>query len=296
MPVQYIPYQQINKIKWDACIESAHNSLVYARSFYLDAMAKNWDAIVLDDYEAVMPLPWNKKYGIAYLYQPPFTQQLGIFSSKKIDDEMQQMFITEAKQRFRFAEVFVNFSVGTAQANFILPLQQPYPLIRQQYKNDLLNNLKHAAKFHFSYVISDDIQEAVHLYQLHYAERTPHVRPQDYEHFLALCQSAKQQGLLLIQKVLNQGGSTLAIALLMKDKRRLYNLMSTVTKEGRQCEANHFLFDQLIQEFSGQNIVLDFEGSSITGIAGFYQKFGALNEPYFLLRYNDLPWPVKYFK
>lgn len=41
-------------------------------------MAKNWDALVLNDYEAVMPLTWNKKYGICYLYQPPFTACLGI--------------------------------------------------------------------------------------------------------------------------------------------------------------------------------------------------------------------------
>jgi hypothetical protein len=259
-------------------------------------MAKHWDAIVLNDYEAVMPLTWNKKYGIAYLYQPPFTQQLGIFSKVKTDHAIQQLFIDEVKQRFRFAELYVNFPVDNAQVNFVLPLQQPYQLTRQYYKNDLVKNLKHAAKFKLSYVLSDDVQAAIHIYQLHYADRTPHVKQQDYERFLALCQSAKQQNLLLIRTILNSEGNLLAVALLLKDKHRIYNLLSTVTKEGRQCEANHFLFDKLIQEFSEQNIVLDFEGSSIAGIADFYQKFGAVNEPYFLLRYNHLPWPVKYFK
>ena len=294
--MQFLKNEEIDKVRWDECLHLSPNALIYAHSFYLDNIATGWSALTGEDYEWILPVTHKNKYGISYLYQPPFTQQLGIFSSKKIDDEMQQMFVTEAKQHFRFAELFVNFSVGPAQANFILPLQQTYQLIRQQYKNDLLKNLKHAAKFNLRYVNSDDIQKAVHLYQLHYAERTPHVRPQDYEHFVALCQSAKQQGLLLIRQVLNQGGNTLAIALLLKDKQRLYNLMSTVTKEGRQCEANHFLFDELIQEFSGQDVVLDFEGSSIAGIADFYQKFGAVNEPYFLLRYNHLSWPVKYFK
>ena len=72
MPVHYITYQQIDKSKWDNCIDTAANGLVYGYSFYLDAMAKHWDALVLDDYEAVMPLTWNKKYGITYLYQPFF--------------------------------------------------------------------------------------------------------------------------------------------------------------------------------------------------------------------------------
>ena len=68
--IRYLTNEQIDKIKWDACIDTASNGLVYAYSFYLDSMAKNWDALVLGDYEAVMPLTWNKKYGFYYLYQP----------------------------------------------------------------------------------------------------------------------------------------------------------------------------------------------------------------------------------
>ena len=82
MPIRYVTYQQIDKAKWDACIASVDNGSIYAYSFYLDTMAKHWDALILNDYEAVMPLTWNKKYGIAYLYQPFFTASLGIFSSE----------------------------------------------------------------------------------------------------------------------------------------------------------------------------------------------------------------------
>ena len=55
MPIYYLPYQQIDKEKWDACIAQSSNSLIYACSFYLEALSENWDALVLDDYEAVMP-------------------------------------------------------------------------------------------------------------------------------------------------------------------------------------------------------------------------------------------------
>lgn len=296
MPIHYIPYQQINKLKWDDCIDAANNGLVYAHSFYLDNMAKHWDALVLNDYEAVMPLTWNKKFGIAYLYQPPFTQQLGIFSKVPINIATQKSFVAAAQQRFRFAEIYVNFKYGIEQPNFTLSLHQPYALLQQGYKNDMLKNLKHAAKFSLSYVAADDITTAIDLYKSHYAGRAPHVKQQDYNHFQKVCEMVKQNGNLLIRKVTDDKENMLAIALLLKDKKRLYNVLSTVTKEGRQCEANHYLFDKLIQEFCGQEIILDFEGSSIAGIAGFYQKFGAVNKPYYFLRYNRLPWPVKYFK
>ena len=79
MAIRYLPYNDIDKKKWDACIAAADNGLVYAGSMYLDAMAQNWDALILDDYKAVMPLTWKKKYSIHYLYQPFFTSCLGVF-------------------------------------------------------------------------------------------------------------------------------------------------------------------------------------------------------------------------
>ena len=106
MPVHYITYQQIDKSKWDNCIDTAANGLVYGYSFYLDAMAKHWDALVLDDYEAVMPLTWRKKFGIRYLYQPAFTQQLGIFYKGTADAEMLIVgkLGSDAEQTFRLSK------------------------------------------------------------------------------------------------------------------------------------------------------------------------------------------------
>ncbi|HSQ44739.1 MAG TPA: hypothetical protein VLM16_07060, partial [Ginsengibacter sp.] len=85
MKISYLPQANIDKQKWDRCIDAAPNGLIYAYSFYLDAMSKNWDALILNDYEIVMPLTWNKKYGVYYLYQPFFTKALGIFGN--ISDE-----------------------------------------------------------------------------------------------------------------------------------------------------------------------------------------------------------------
>ena len=89
--IKYLQHKEIDKSKWDACISRAPNGLIYPYSFYLDAMAKHWDALVLKDYEAVMPLTWNRKYGFYYLYQPAFTASLGVFGknlTKEIIDDL----------------------------------------------------------------------------------------------------------------------------------------------------------------------------------------------------------------
>ena len=77
--IRYIKRKAINISKYNHCISTASNSKIYARSEYLDTVAENWDALVFDDYKAVMPLVWKSKFGLKYVYPPCWTQQLGIF-------------------------------------------------------------------------------------------------------------------------------------------------------------------------------------------------------------------------
>ena len=64
--IELVPYEQIDRKKWDTCIHFAVNGLPYAYTWYLDAVSEYWDGLVYGDYEAVMPLTWNKKHGISY--------------------------------------------------------------------------------------------------------------------------------------------------------------------------------------------------------------------------------------
>ena len=58
--IRYLQRDEINTRSWDRCIEAADNGLIYAYTHYLDVMARHWDALVYKDYEAVMPLTWNR--------------------------------------------------------------------------------------------------------------------------------------------------------------------------------------------------------------------------------------------
>ncbi|VAW26447.1 hypothetical protein MNBD_BACTEROID04-1052, partial [hydrothermal vent metagenome] len=57
--IYYYKRNQIDIVKYDTCITKSINTRVYANSWYLDIVADNWDVLVLNDYEAVMPLPWR---------------------------------------------------------------------------------------------------------------------------------------------------------------------------------------------------------------------------------------------
>ncbi|RZL98763.1 MAG: GNAT family N-acetyltransferase, partial [Pedobacter sp.] len=48
------------------------------------------------------------------------------------------------------------------------------------------------------------------------------------------------------------------------------------------------LIDQLIQEKAGLELVFDFESPEKSSIRDFYQSFGAVEEPFYALRWNQL--------
>lgn len=298
--MQYVTREHIDIAKWNECITLSPNGLIYGYSYYLDHMAKHWDALVYGDYEAVMPITWNRKYGIKYLYQPPFTQQLGIFSRLPLTGQLTAAFIHEIQQRFSFAEICLNYKNVykdfKPRSNYILQLNKSYSAVSQGYKNILEKNLRRASHAGIEYRKWDDIGQMIELYKTAYGQHFPHVKKEGYERFEKLCFYLREEDAVVLRGAFDSRSSLLACVLLLKGKNRMYLLQAVTLPEGRTAQANHFLLDSLINEFSGDDIVLDFEGSSIPGIADFYKSFGAEEEPYFFYRYNRLPWPFKLFK
>jgi len=298
--IRYVHRQEIDPARWDQCIAGAPNGMIYAYVSYLDKMAKRWDALVLNDYEAIMPLTWNRKWGIRYLYQPPLTQQLGIFSNTGLSVGMIDAFLQETRKHFRFAEIFLNHDNFhpdlRPRNNYILSLNTSYNTIRSLYKNSLLKSLKKNARFQLTYARDFDPGEAIRLHRDEYGKRTPHVKQRDYDRFEAYCRLAQKEGGTILRAVFEDQASLLAVALFLKKKDRIYLLKSNTFPKGRQMGANHFLMDNFIKEFAGKELTLDFVGSDIPGIAFFYDNFGGLNQPYFFYRFNSLPWPLRLLK
>jgi hypothetical protein len=78
--MQFLHHKEIDKQRWDSCIRSSPNGLIYAPSFYLGNLCPGWHALADENYEWVLPITHNTKCAISYLYHPPFTQQLGVFA------------------------------------------------------------------------------------------------------------------------------------------------------------------------------------------------------------------------
>jgi hypothetical protein len=299
--IAYLRRSGIDTTRWDHCVETSLSPLIYGRSFYLDEMAAgHWDALVLDDYQAVMPLTWRSRFGIRYLYQPAFTQQTGIFSPAPTNSSLVEAFLREVDRHFRFAEIYLNYTNAhqtlQPRTNFILHLNAHYSHLCAGYKKDLTRNLRLAQRSPLTYTKDFDLHTALRDFRREYTPRLPTIKEDDYRRFETLCLHLRQQDQLLTRAVLNEQEQPLCSAVFLRDAHRFYLLHSTTVPAGRATEANHFLIDQFIREWAGSPMILDFEGSDHPGIAHFYANFGGIDQPYFFYRCNRLSWPIRWLK
>jgi hypothetical protein len=289
--------KDIDRDKWDACVDAFPNGLIYSRFDYLQHTCTNWSAVVIDDYKALMPMPWRSKFGIRYIYQPAFIQQLGLIGAENIDSSIIFSFAKYGDIMLNFGnELLADTLQATARTNQVIDLSKGYEAIASRYQKDLVSNLKKARNGSLYLSKGDDIDLAVKMYQLLYGDRMSNISGKDYANFARLARTLAAHGMCFTRKVEDDKGTLLAIGLFLSDKKRIYNLMNSTTDEGRKKEANHFLMDAVIQEFAGHPLIFDFEGSDIPGVHVFYDKFGTVDQPYYAYHYNHLPPLLKLFK
>jgi len=302
VPVLYITYQQINKSKWDHCIDTAGNGLVYGYSFYLDAMAKHWDALVLDDYEAVMPLTWNKKYGITYLYQPFFAASLGVFG-RKLSPTVINDFLKAIPAKFSYWDIYLNEANRFALAdfnlyervNFVMSLNEPYEKLYNNFRENIKRNIKKAAQLNCVIKKDIDVNEVIAL-ATEQSRNFSLVTPQDYDHFKNVYQHLHAQQKAVTYGVYTSANKLVASCAFIFSHNRAYYILVGNHPNGKTIGASHAIINAFIKDYAGQNLLLDFEGSDIPNLAFFYSSFGAIEEKFAGLKLNRLPFWMKWFK
>ncbi|NRQ45264.1 MULTISPECIES: hypothetical protein [Chryseobacterium] len=81
--IKRLPYHEIDFGKYTQCLENSQQRKYSATKDFLDITSnKQWELLVYNNYEAVMPVPFVVKFGLKIVHNPMLCQQLGIFSLK----------------------------------------------------------------------------------------------------------------------------------------------------------------------------------------------------------------------
>lgn len=282
--INYVPYQKIDKIKYDDCISRSKESRIYAFSWYLDCVTDHWDIIVEGDYESVMPLPRKKKFGIAYVYTPPWIQQLGIYSLKEVTEQTQEEFLKILSRKFQWIDYHFSSVQNetrrsfTIKKNYLLYLQDGILTIQEKYNK---NRKRISRKPFMDFTLDKNGSIDFFIEKFKNLDKPYQIKEESIDLLKSLY--FKNQDQVFVWNVFYEKEYVGGLVWL-KDDHRITYLAPLVTQIGKQRHVPTFLINELIKDFEGQNLILDFEGSMLPGVEKFYRSFGAQPEFYYYFK------------
>lgn len=299
--IRFLQHHQIEKSKWDNCIKNAHNSRIYALSWYLDIVSPGWCALADENYSIVFPLPVKSKFGIQYIIQPYFVQQLGLFSIHTVTATQAQEFINLIPKQYKFIDIglnsmndFLQNAYTTKARNLKLDMRQNYLHIYTNYKTNLQRNIRKAASLSLQIFEHCRPEELIQVFKENRGKTLKNLTIEEYDLIQRIAYTLIHTGQGEIWGIYDEYNQLCAAVLWAVHNDRRIFLFSALSETGKQNNAMPFLIDQYIQRHAGENFFLDFEGSNDDGLARFYSSFGSEEETYFRFTQYRMPYGISH--
>lgn len=286
--IRRLKYHEIDFEKYDECVRKSTQYRIYAESWYLDAVTdQNWDCLVNDDYSIVMPLPIKRRFGIKFIAQPLFCQQLGIFSKyeltnidfKQLVKKLRRMIVIS----YQFNEENTNhlFIKSKLRDNFILDLERSYETLFESYQRDRKKDVRRISKLDLK--SSDEFDFLSFKNEM--IKKYPTLKDvYESKAFQNLVDELIKQGKAYYKK-LCANDQMISQIFIIKSKNRNILLFSSRDTDNQYKGAFTYLVDEFIKQTATEKQFLDFEGSMIEGIANYNASFGATRKRY--LQYSN---------
>lgn len=302
--IRFIENKDIDYPKWDLCIDNSPFGITYAKSWYLDRICPHWDALVWGDYLYIMPLVTNRKYGISYIYQPFFTQQLGVFSAFEVNPEIVNRFLNAVPLVYRLADIKLNLgNLPTTTSyqyrkniTYHLSLARNHHEIQKSYNENTRRNIQKAKKNDIWISPVYEIPQFIGFTKSNLKDKSPEITDAHYQALQNVVNYAVFHHEGELYGAWDSTNNLVAAAFFLNSNRKSIYLAASSNSAGMEQSAMFLLIDTFIRANSGQNRVLDFEGSNLPGIARFYAGFGAVPQVYYSAHRNNLPALLRFFK
>lgn len=159
MDIRLLHNRQIDYVQWDRSVLNSYNGLVFAFSWYLDTVCEDWHALVLDDYQAILPLPVVRRWYQCSIFQPPFVPVLGVmWQGNKDVRNIEDDFLDMVRRKYSYIDLrlvrFNKQSLSRWQPEVFtfqkIDLIRPFTKIQINYTHGLKTELYHARKSNYT--------------------------------------------------------------------------------------------------------------------------------------------------
>lgn len=278
--LQLIDKDTLDYDKWDALLKKTTAS-VYNQRYYLDALAENWCAIVLGDYQGGMAIPYSVRVGVKGIFTPNFIRSLDWMGEKPIDFNELEVLL---KKRFKRG----NFN--TNELLFSHSSEQVYQTIGTENELQVGSQTKRSIKkFEKTGLLIEpvSIEEALPIVVSELKAKVKSLTSIDFQRFeqLLLKYDRRQCFCFGIR-----GEQLHAAIILIEWNGEVLHIKSGVDEFGKQNGLMHALMYNVIRESISNGKQFSFEGSFVPSVRQFNLGFGATDRVYYNWKWDNSPW------
>ncbi|WP_336689034.1 MULTISPECIES: hypothetical protein [unclassified Chryseobacterium] len=266
-------YNEIDFEKYSKCLENSAQRKYSATKDFLDITSgKQWELLVYNDYEAVMPVPFVKKIGFKIVINPKLCQQLGIFSN--IDDvKINDLFLSFLEKKYNIWYYGFNdkntFSKLLKRRKNFLIYPDNYEIVRQKYSPKRKRKLR----------LDDDVLQKSEVREVSIFNAWEFIsknligakNEKDKNNFLQIFTDLEKAGYLKL-KAFFYGTAIINLIAVYSDDKTIALLGTFNDKDHVKLSGSSFIIDDVIRE-NIQTKIFDFEGSDIPAIEEFFRGF-----------------------
>ncbi len=291
MEIKFLKREEIDKVKWNSCVHYATNGNIFGYMWYLDHIAKDWDALVEGDYESVLPLVWRAgRLRGKELHQPALIRELGIYSIHVLSKPRIKRFLKAIPDSYQHVDIVLNeqnpppadsdFIIREFQ-NYQLFLNRDYEEIANGYSRQILEELQRAEDAGLVLTSSMKPEQIAAFYQAHRPKRDQ--SEEVFHGMQRVMYNALHRGWGFASTVIDTDAQPLAVNFFLYSHGKVVSFMPVESKAGRESGALTHLFNGLIRQHAGRPVILDFNVAEPDRRA---EGFGAKPNPFYNLQLN----------
>ncbi|MGC5745713.1 hypothetical protein [Chryseobacterium sp. NFX27] len=278
--IRRLKYNEIDFIKYADCLEKSEQRKYSASKFFLDVTTgKQWDLLVYNNYEAVMPVPFILKKGIKIVHNPLICQQLGVFSDKD-DKKINGKFLSFLQKNYlvrayHFNETNSFDSKLKTKKNFLL-YPDEYAKVFAKYSPKRKRKLR----------LDDEVTDNSELKEIHYKDAEIFIK----SNVIGLDKEEDTDTLLKTLEAFHSSKHLKFLAFYyhheITNMIAVYSDYDTIALLGTFNDKKYIkmagastLIDYVIKE-NIENFIFDFEGGNLPSIEEFFRGFRPELKPY----------------
>ena len=294
--IKRLKYEEVDWQKYQNCLEQSEQYIFFADKKYLNLLLhQNWEILVDNDYEAVMPIPLAKKWGVTFVVMPLQTQQLGVFSEQDTP-ELNESFLAFFQQNYK---VFYYAFNAKNEFKTLLKTRKNYKLFSEDYESIKKKYSIHRRR---NVRITDVLQDKIKFTE---AENLNHSGSFFIENVIGFTNfSLKKRAFENMKNFLSQNllkvyelyfdGKLASQAYLIESEKEDFLVNFINDKKFSKYNLSSIILDQIFRK-NIEKKDFNFHGSNISEIAEFYRRFGATEENYAFVENSKIQLLKSYF-